>query len=102
MQPNWYRRDELDQSLILTLYIQPNARQTEVAGTHNGALKIKIAAPPVDSQANIKLLQFLADTFKVGKKQIQLKQGEHARQKVVAILDPNAVPEALLEISTCS
>lgn len=95
MTDTWHRRDK-DGHLILTLYIQPNASKTEVAGLHDHALKIKIAAPPTDHQANDKLLEFLRKSFKVSKKQVVLKHGEHARQKIVEIIDPITSPDALL------
>jgi hypothetical protein len=94
--PSWYRLSDDGQSLLLTLYIQPNANRTEVAGLHDGALKIKVAAPPEDHKANDKLLDFLKKSFKVNKKQVILKQGEHARHKLVEVLQPGYPPEKLL------
>ncbi len=96
MDTSWYRHDK-DGRLVLSLYIQPNASRTEIAGLHDGALKVKVAAPPADHQANDKLLEFLRKSFKVSKKQVLLKHGEHARQKIVEIIDPNNPPEVLLE-----
>ena len=96
MTQTWHRQDK-DGRLVLTLYIQPNASRTEVAGLHDGALKIKVAAPPADHQANDKLLEFLRKSFKVSKKQVVLRHGEHARQKIVEIIDPIIQPDALLE-----
>jgi uncharacterized protein (TIGR00251 family) len=84
-------------TLILNLYIQPNASRTEVGGLHGDALKIKISAPPTDHQANDLLLEFLAESFKVGRKQVILKHGEHARQKTVIVYNPRSSPEALLD-----
>lgn len=95
MPANWFQLRENGHLLLLDLYIQPNASRTEVAGLHDGALKIKVAAPPADHQANDKLLEFLRKSFKVGKKQVLLKQGEHARHKVVEIIDPQASPDIL-------
>ncbi len=95
MTASWYRHDK-DGRLVLTLYIQPNASRTEIAGLHDGALKIKVAAPPADHQANDKLLEFLRKSFKVGKKQVILKHGEHARQKIVEIIAPLTSPDTLL------
>ena len=96
MSQSWHRFEEGERLLVLELYIQPNASRTEVAGLHDGALKIKVAAQPADHQANDKLLEFLRKSFKVGKKQVLLKHGEHARHKVVEILDPQATPDILL------
>lgn len=94
MPGSWYQFRENGRLLMLDLYIQPNASRTEVAGLHDGALKIKVAAPPADHQANDKLLEFLRKSFKVGKKQILLKHGEHARHKVVEIAEPKIAPES--------
>jgi len=96
MSATWYQLKDDGTRLVLDLYIQPNASRTEVAGLHDGALKIKVAAPPADHQANDKLLEFLRKTFKVGKRQVVLKHGEHARHKIVEIVEPNAAADILL------
>jgi uncharacterized protein (TIGR00251 family) len=91
----WFRYKEDGRLLTLDLYIQPNASRTEVAGLHGGALKIKVAAPPADHQANDKLLEFLRKSFKVSKQQVLLKHGEHARHKIVEIAGSEIAPETL-------
>lgn len=96
MTESWYKLGK-DGHLVLNLYIQPNASRTEVAGLHDGALKIKVAAPPADHQANDKLLEFLRKSFKVSKKQVLLKHGDHARHKIVEIIDPTHPPDVLLK-----
>lgn len=95
MPASWFQLRENGHLLMLDLYIQPNASRTEVAGLHDGSLKIKVAAPPADHQANDKLLEFLRKSFKVSKKQVILKHGEHARHKVVEIIAPQASPDIL-------
>jgi hypothetical protein len=95
MSESWCQVRENGRLLVLDLYIQPNASRTEIAGLHNGALKIKVAAPPSDHQANDKLLAFLGKSFKVGRKQVVLKRGEHARHKIVEIIEPNVLPETI-------
>jgi len=42
------------------------------------------------------LLEFLRKSFKVSRKQVILKHGEHARQKIVEIIDPIIQPEMLM------
>ncbi|GBG15634.1 major facilitator transporter [Novimethylophilus kurashikiensis] len=96
MSALWYTLKEDGHKLVLNLHIQPNASKTEIAGLHGDALKVKVAAPPADHQANDKLLEFLRKSFKVSKSQVVLKHGEHSRQKVVEILDPPIAPETLL------
>ncbi|MDT8364348.1 MAG: DUF167 domain-containing protein [Nitrosomonas sp.] len=92
---SWYRFDPAG-DLILQLHVQPGARQTEVAGMHGGALKIKLAAPPVDGKANQLLEKFLAKQFSVQRKQVTLISGAHARHKLIRIQRPGADPESLL------
>lgn len=70
----------------LTIRAQPNAKSSEVAGEHAGALRVKIASPPVDGAANEALLAFLAKTLGVKERQASLVQGAASRQKVVEIL----------------
>jgi uncharacterized protein len=92
----WRRYDE-DGALVLTLHVQPGAKRTEVSGTHGeGAqmrLKIRLAAQPVDGQANAELLRYLADTFNVPQRNVALLRGETSRQKIVRILAPVQRPD---------
>ncbi|OIR18433.1 hypothetical protein GALL_17620 [mine drainage metagenome] len=90
----WYRRN--GDVLTLTLHIQPGAKRTEVAGLHGMALKIRLAAPPVEGRANDALLKFIAESFGVPLRQVELKQGGQSRHKIVAITGSKVEPESLL------
>lgn len=90
----WYRRN--GDVLTLTLHVQPGAKRTEVAGLHGMALKIRLAAPPVEGRANDALLKFIAESFCVPLRQVELKQGGQSRHKVVAITGSKVEPENLL------
>lgn len=92
----WYRRN--GEILTLTLHIQPGAKHTEVAGLHGEALKIRLAAPPVEGRANEALLKFIAKGFGVPLRQVELKQGGQSRHKVVAITGSKVEPESLLSV----
>jgi uncharacterized protein (TIGR00251 family) len=74
-----------DGRLTLTLHIQPGAKRTEVAGEHGDALKIRLAAPPVDGKANAALLAFIAERLGVSKSAVTLKSGQTSRRKVVEV-----------------
>ncbi len=91
---NWYRRN--GDVLTLTLHIQPGAKRTDVAGLHGEALKIRLAAPPIEGRANEALLKFIAEAFGVPLRQVELKQGGQSRHKVVAITGSKVEPEHLL------
>lgn len=91
---DWYRH--ADDIVTLTLHVQPGAKHSEVAGLHGEALKIRLAAPPVEGRANKALLKFIADLFEVPVRQVELKQGGQSRHKVVAISGSRVPPEMLL------
>ncbi len=94
MSAAWYRID--GERLTLNLHIQPGAKRTELAGIHDDALKIRIAAPPVEGQANAKLLDFLKKAFDVPSSRVILKQGSSGRRKVVEILGSRRAPDTLI------
>jgi uncharacterized protein (TIGR00251 family) len=71
--------------VILRLHIQPGAKKTEIAGLHGEALKIRLAAPPVDGKANASLIEFLARQLGVSKSAVELVSGETSRAKRVRI-----------------
>jgi uncharacterized protein (TIGR00251 family) len=79
-----------DGRLLLTLHIQPGAKKTEVCGLHGDALKIRLAAPPVDGKANAALLAFVADRLDLPKSAVSLKSGQTSRRKVVEVAEPPA------------
>lgn len=74
-----------DRGVKLTLFIQPKASKNEIIGAHNGALKIKITAPPVDGKANAELVEFLSEILEIPKRQIEILKGETGRNKSVEI-----------------
>jgi uncharacterized protein len=84
----WLR--ESDGRITLTLHVQPGAKRTEVSGLHGDALKIRLAAPPVDGKANETLIGFIADRLGVAKSAVRLKSGQTSRRKV---LEVTAAPE---------
>ena len=80
---DWLRADGDD--VVLSLHIQPGAKKTELAGMHGAALKIRLAAPPVDGRANDCLIAFLADRLAVAKRRVELVGGASSREKRVRI-----------------
>ncbi|MDD2872804.1 MAG: DUF167 family protein [Azoarcus sp.] len=83
-------REAADGSLTLTLHIQPGAKKPGFAGLHGEAMKIRLAAPPVDGKANAALCAFLADFCKVPKSAVSLISGETSRAKRVRVEGGNA------------
>ncbi len=91
---SWLRAD--GDSLILTLHIQPGAKKTEVVGLHGEALKIRLAAPPVDGKANAALIDFIAARVGVGRTAVELISGETSRSKRLRVTGIDAA-----ELRTC-
>jgi uncharacterized protein (TIGR00251 family) len=91
---NWYSSD--GKSIVLVLHVQPGAKRTEVAGLHGEALKIRLAAPPVDGKANEALLSFIADKFDVPQRGVELLRGGQSRHKMVKVTGSVVLPESLL------
>ena len=79
----------------LRLYIQPGAKKTEVVGEHGEALKIRLAAPPVEGKANLALMAWLADAFAVPQRMVILISGEKSRHKLVEISGEFSVQQVL-------
>ena len=73
-------------ALLLHLHVQPGASRTEIVGLHGNALKIRLAAPPVEGRANEVLLRYLTEVFEVPLRQVELRAGATGRKKRVAIL----------------
>ncbi|RKH51642.1 DUF167 domain-containing protein [Corallococcus aberystwythensis] len=65
----------------LTVLVQPRASRTKVVGEHDGQLKIQLAAPPVDGEANAALVEFIAKTLGVPRRQVTLVSGDTSRRK---------------------
>jgi uncharacterized protein (TIGR00251 family) len=73
--------------------VQPRASRCEVAGVHGDALKLRLAAPPVDGAANDALVALLADELGVSRGAIRIVTGGAGRSKVIEVagIDRHAV-----------
>jgi uncharacterized protein (TIGR00251 family) len=69
----------------LTLHVQPGASRSELAGRHGDALKVRVAAPPVDGAANRELIRFLAAQLGVARASITVVAGSSGRRKTVRV-----------------
>jgi uncharacterized protein (TIGR00251 family) len=71
--------------LILDLHVQPGASRTEFAGKHGDRVKVRLAARAVDGKANEALIEFLAEHFRVPRRNVRITSGLKSRQKRVVI-----------------
>jgi uncharacterized protein (TIGR00251 family) len=90
-------KDGQGKAVRFLVYVQPRASRTEIAGDHGDALKIRLAAPPVEGAANAELISFLAKRLGVSKSAVRLLRGQRGRQKLVEVdgLDPKELTRRL-------
>jgi uncharacterized protein len=74
----------------LRILAQPRASRSKVVGEHGGALKIALAAPPVDGAANEALVAFLAELLGIPRRQVSLVSGHASRRKTVEVAGVDA------------
>jgi uncharacterized protein len=70
---------------LLPVRAQPGARKNEIAGWHNGRLKVRVTQIPEKGKANQALSKVLAKTLGISRSQISLVSGETSREKVFLI-----------------
>ena len=95
--PAWLTAGPGGAGVTLELLVQPRASRTRVVGEHDGRLKVQLAAPPVDGEANAALVEFLAAALGVRKADVVVARGETGRRKTVRVagVDAAAVEAAL-------
>ncbi|HEU0176076.1 MAG TPA: DUF167 domain-containing protein [Blastocatellia bacterium] len=74
-----------DGGVTFAVRVQPRASKSGVAGELNGVLKIRLAAPPVEGQANEELTRLLAKLFDAPRRRIAILSGQTSKNKVVSI-----------------
>jgi uncharacterized protein (TIGR00251 family) len=69
----------------IAVRVVPRAKKNAVAGTRNGELLLRVAAPPVEGAANDAVVDLLSNALHVSRKNIRIVAGERSRRKRVAI-----------------
>ncbi|HEY0686513.1 MAG TPA: DUF167 domain-containing protein [Steroidobacter sp.] len=72
-------------SARINVYVQPRASKTAVVGMHDGCVKIRLAAPPVDGAANAALIEYIAEQLDVPKSRVRITAGLASRRKTVEV-----------------
>jgi uncharacterized protein (TIGR00251 family) len=91
----WFHRE--GKVIVLALHVQPGAKRNEVVGLHGEALKIRLAAPPIEGRANNALLCYLAELFAVPQRNVELLRGSQSRHKMVKISGSTIMPGNLID-----
>ena len=80
-----------DRGLTFAVRVVTRASRSEITGEHNGALRVRITAPPVEGAANRELIKFLSKSFRVPQSAVTIISGSSSRNKIVRITNPSAV-----------
>lgn len=75
--------NEKDDAVVFKLRVQPRASRTEIAGELGGAIKLRVAAPPVQGKANEECQRFLAKLLGVSLSSIEIVAGISGRDKII-------------------
>ena len=86
--PSWAR--DVAGGAELDLLVQPRASRTRTVGEHDGRLKLQLAAPPVDGEANAALVEFVAEALGVRKSDVAIVRGDTGRRKTVRVAGVSA------------
>lgn len=76
---------ERDGNVSFQVYVVARASRSEIAGEHNGALRVRLAAPPVNGAANRELIALLAKTLRVPRSAVAIDSGHSSRTKRVTV-----------------
>lgn len=77
--------EEASGALTFAVRVVPRASKSALAGEHGGALKVRVAAPPVEGAANVELARFLAKAFGVAARDVEIVSGHASKSKRVRV-----------------
>lgn len=81
--PPWMHPQDTD--VLLDVHVSPRATRSRIMGVHDKRLKIQLAAPPADGQANDALVRFLAEALGVARAQVEIVGGPSSKRKTVKL-----------------
>jgi uncharacterized protein len=82
---------EEDGALVFAVRVVPRASRSGVAGEHDGALRVRVAAPPVDGAANEELARTLARALGVAARDVEITGGHSSKLKQVRVMNAERV-----------
>ncbi len=80
----------MEHALAFWIHVTPRARTGSVGGRRGDALRVAVAAPPVEGRANAACVAALAEAFGVGRRDVELDPAARGRRKRVRIRGPVA------------
>ena len=83
-------------AVVVDVRVIPRAKKTEIAGTWDGAILIRVSAPPVEGAANAAVIELLANRLHLPRRNVRIVAGETSRQKRIEIT--GATPEQIRDL----
>jgi hypothetical protein len=83
---------------LLTVWVVPAAKRTEILGPHGDALKIRVAAPPEAGRANRELVRLLE---RMTNSKVTLQRGATSRRKTVLVEGQTPADVAMMLDAAC-
>jgi len=84
------RYSQQDCGLTFAVRVVPRASFSGIAGEYDGALRVRIAAAPVEGAANRELIKVLAESFKLPQNAVEIVSGANSKRKTIRIRGANA------------
>ena len=88
--------EAVDRGTLLRIHLSPRAKRNEVVGVVNGALKVRVNAPPVDDKANDALSRFIAKKLGVPRSAVCVLSGRKSRSKTLLVSAQGLSPNSLI------
>ena len=76
---------ESKESCILKVRVQPKASRNQIDGYEEGALRLRVTAPPTEGKANTAVIALLAKALGVSKSRLEIVRGHGSRNKTVSV-----------------
>ncbi len=80
------RCKETEGAITFSVRVVPRASRSEIVGAHDGALRVRIAAPPVEGAANEELTRTLARALGVPRRAVEITSGHVSKTKLVRVV----------------
>ena len=77
---------ETEKGVTFEIRVMPRSSRCAIYGIQDGALKIRITAPPLEGRANEECIRFLSDLLKIRKSSVEIISGGKSRKKTVFIV----------------
>lgn len=92
----------LPQGVRITVHLAPNAKQNEVVGVLDDALKIRLQAQPIEGKANEALVRYLSGLLDVPKSLVSIAHGHTSKRKLIDVAAPGLSVESARRMLGCA